>query len=235
MEPLSDGLLHRIASAMTFVQATEGQVFVEEGKPVENIIILEEGTLVRTKLATDQADSRDESQHKIRHFRNSSLRLEFILDNSVVVDKLQGKGRISGLLHSIRPGGHAYATVTASSDECRLWLLDAKEFRAIISESPDYAMDIMAALAKELRSGTKSLRGMIQAVQKTEKPPDMDPNTQSIKVLCYDSTTWTTQGFEPAVKAFNEAHLKSLYIDMKFTTERLSEQTATFAAGYDAV
>lgn len=233
-EEISEALLRRLASVMTPVQAKEGQIFVQEGKPIEDIIILEKGSLLRTKLALDQPEHVKASQHEVRHLRHDS-RVEYILDKSIVVDKLQGKGRISGLLHSIRPGSLAFASVTATNDDCKLWIIKSTEFRAILAESPAYALDVMAAMAKELRSGSKSLRGLMEAVQKSDRPESVDSNVPSVKVLCYDSTTWTVDGFKTAVKAFNQAHKDELYIDMQFTTERLSEQTATFAAGYNAV
>ena len=195
--------------------------------------MLEEGTLIRTKLATDHGEKLSASLKELRHSRRDS-RLEYLRLKAIVVDKLEGKGRISGLLHSIQDSATAFATVTASND-CSLWLIEASEFRAILREAPEFSMDLLAAMAKELRSGTKSLRSMIEQIQKTDRPKDIDPNVPSLKVLCYDATTWTTDGFEPAVERFNQEHQNELYIEMKFTTERLSEQTATFAAGYDAV
>ena len=59
-----------------------------------------------------------------------------------------------------------------------------------------------------------------------------------IKVLAFDATSWVVDNFKPAVEEFNKDHKESgdgLHITMDYTTERLSEQSATFAAGYDAV
>ena len=233
-EEISEALLRRIASVMMPVQAKEGQIFVEEGKPIEDIIVLEKGSLIRTKLALNQPEQVKNSQNVLSSLRQDS-RVEYILDKSVVVDRLQGKGRISGLLHSIRPGSVAFATVTATNDDCKLWTIKSTEFRAILNESPAYALDIMAAMAKSLRSGSKSLRGLMETMQKSDRPESFDPNVPLVKVLCYDATTWTTDGFKSAIKVFNQEHKQELYIDMQFTTERLSEKTATFAAGYNAV
>jgi D-lactate dehydrogenase len=235
LEEASDALLRRLATAMTPVAASNGHMFVQEGSPIEDILILEKGKLLRTKYAADHPDDLDASLHKLKNMKNGS-RLDYILEKSVVVDQLEGRGRMSGLLHSIRPGGTAFATVVATGEHVKVWLLKARKFRDILAESPDYSMDIMNAMARELRSGTKSLRGLMQAVQSTvERSGSFDSSTPSIKVLVYDATTWTTQGFEDTVKLFNKQHKDELYIDMHFTTERLSAQTATFAAGYDAV
>lgn len=57
----------------------------------------------------------------------------------------------------------------------------------------------------------------------------------------YDSlqaTSWVVDNFKPAVEAFNKEHEQSdskYHITMDYTTERLCEQSATYAAGYDAV
>lgn len=230
-EEASDALLQRIASLMRPVKPAEGQIFVEEGSPIEDIIILESGCLIRTKSTAADPEA---ARRSIRHLRRDS-RIEKILDTSVVVDRLEGKGRTSGLLHSIRPGGVSFATVTAKGDDCKLWLIKATEFRALLGESPDYAMDIMAAMSRELRSGSKSLRGLMEAAHKKGLPDSYDPHVPRIKVMCYDATSWTSTGFTEGLKKFNKEHANDLYIDMQFTTERLSEKTATFAAGFDAV
>jgi D-lactate dehydrogenase len=234
----SETLLRRLAAAMTPVQASNGHVLVQEGRPLQEILILEQGKLLRTKYAANHPDDVDKRHHRRDSLPRGADRLDYILQHSVVVDSLEGRGRLSGLLHSIRPGGTAFATVVATGDHVKVWLLPAVDFRNILNESPAHAMDIMNAMARELRSGSKSLRGLMQAVQSSsskQRSASFDSTTPSCRVLVYDATTWTTQGFEDAVKLFNRQHTDELYIDMNFTTERLSERTATFAAGYDAV
>mmetsp|Transcript_5788 Transcript_5788/g.11581 ORF Transcript_5788/g.11581 Transcript_5788/m.11581 type:complete len:541 (-) Transcript_5788:107-1729(-) len=233
-EEVSDALVHRIAAVAQPVHAVEGQIFVEEGKPIEDIIVLESGSLIRTRLAKSDPKELKASRNSIRHLRHDS-RMEVILETSVVVDTLEGKGRVSGLLHSIRPGKASFATVTAKGNDTKLWLIKASDFRAIIGESPDYAMDIMAAMARELRTGTKSLRGLMEATHSHDQSASYDPNVPKMRVMCYDATSWTSTGFGDALKRWNKEHSSDLYIDMQFTTERLSENTATFAAGFDAV
>jgi D-lactate dehydrogenase len=51
------------------------------------------------------------------------------------------------------------------------------------------------------------------------------------------ATSWVVDNFKPAVDAFNKEHEETdkYYITMDYTTERLCEQSATYAAGYDAV
>lgn len=234
-DDVSDTLLGRLASAMTPIDAKAGCIFAEEGQPLTDILVLEKGSLIRTKYAADHPNQVDESLVKLRELADNS-KLEFILENSVIVDKIETRGRISGLLHSIREEGKAFATIVAASDDVKVWTLKARDFREIITESPEYTMDVMAAMARELQSGQKSLKGMMEAMEKTKKrSSSSDDSTQTCNVLCYDATQWTTDGFQSAVKAFNKEHEGKLNIDMDFTNERLSEKTASFAAGYDAV
>jgi D-lactate dehydrogenase len=51
------------------------------------------------------------------------------------------------------------------------------------------------------------------------------------------ATSWVVDNFKPAVEAFNKEHVGTDHfsIVMDYTTERLGEQSATYAAGYDAV
>ncbi len=88
----------------------------------------------------------------------------------------------------------------------------------------------------------------------------MDSSKKVLKVLCYDTTSWVEENFEPKVciqnsfhylnrysltppttwnsfeqiKSFNESG-KDMVLQMNYTQDRLSEKTARFAAGYDAV
>jgi D-lactate dehydrogenase len=224
------------------VQAEEGHIFVDEGHEMSQILVLEEGTLIRTKLSVPEQDL--PSVRSLRESLSSSSKLQHIADNSVTVDKLEGRGRISGLLHSCRPGTLAYATVSAVTP-AKVWLLEASDFRTIVSQTPEYALDLMTVLSKELRAGSKSMRGLILKVKTSTLDDGSGHLKNVVRVLCYDTTTWVSEGFQPAVSAFNKAQLEkqsqsidaisAVEIQMDFTTERLGEKSATYAAGYDAV
>jgi len=239
----SDELVQRLASCMKPMEVKNGQILIEEGQTLTDILVLEEGQLLRTKYAANHPNEVSESLQQLRSVANHE-RLDYVMANSVVVDKLEQRGRVSGLLHAIRPEDNsnntAFATVIAVGENLKIWNMSGEDFRNVLAESPEYSMEIMAAMATELRSGTKSLRGLLKAAQQKQKTSESsdskeDSDVPSCKVLCYDATQWTTSGFEDAVKAYNEKHKDKVYIDMHFTTERLSEQTASFAAGYDVV
>ena len=229
------------------VQADKGQIFVDEGEPLTKILILENGALARTKLSVNQeelADMRSSLRQMTENSRHKSL-----VNNSVLIDRIEGRGRISGLLHSCHQGNntellHAFATVSVDSEQgAKVWIMNSDDFRDVISQEPEFALAMLASMARELRVGSKSLRGLMEKkLAGRDGGAETDDRVRLVKVLCYDTTSWVSEGFIPAVKAFNEKQLEAkegsdavIRIHMDFTTERLSEQSATYAAGYDAV
>ena len=221
---------------MVPITAEKGHVFVEEGQVMSQILIVEEGKLMRTKLSMNSDEIRTTSVKELSQSKT-------LVDNSVTIDYVEGRGRVSGLLHTFKAeGSHAYATVSVATDTAKVWLLDADDFRTIVSTVPQHCLDVMGALARELRDGSKSLRGLMQHIKKSSSSIGADGKEASnvFKVMCYDTTSWVSEGFQPAITAFNEQQKEehgadAVEIDMHFTTERLSEESATYAAGYDAV
>jgi D-lactate dehydrogenase len=215
--------------------AETGHVFVEEGQKMSQILIVEEGKLVRTKLSLTE----DEIQKTSVKELSRSLTL---VDNSVTVDYVEGRGRVVGLLHTFKAdGSDAFATISVASDTAKIWLLDADDFRNVISTVPQHCLDVLAALARELREGSKSLRGLMKQVKNVSNNAGDDAASKNVfKVMCYDTTSWVSDGFKPAITLFNEQQQiehgdDAVVVDMHYTTERLSEESATYAAGYDAV
>ena len=233
----SDELVRRLATCLQPLAVKNGQILVQEGQTVGDILVLEQGQLVRTRYAGGDVTAGLAQLSAVA----AHDRLAYVLAHSVVVDKLQQRGRVTGLLHSMRAGGTAFATVLAVGSDVRVWTLAGRDFRHVLAESPAYSMELLAAMATELRSGTKSLRGLVQATQTSATTSQStDATVPTCKVLCYDATQWTTTGFEGAVKLFNKQQQhkekeQPLHMDMHFTAERLSEHTASLAAGYDAV
>jgi hypothetical protein len=91
---------------------------------------------------------------------------------------------------------------------------------------------MISVMAKVMRMGSKSLRGLL----KNGKHPGKEKGSNSVRVLCYDSTSWVLDSFKPAVEEFNKKFGKSDFtIEMDYTTDRLSPRSSTYAAGYDAV
>jgi len=206
---------------------------------MKHFMILEEGTLVRTKLSVDEnaedfAAAQTQLKHRVSKSRSSSFAWKEINQASVVVDKIQGRGHITGLLHSIYTEQKAYATVVAS-DECKVWLMDAADFRELCMTNPSHCWQFMLYLSKEVRDGSKSMRTLIRRVKGHINGGGADGAAAGhLRVLCYDATSWVTDNFKPKVDEFNSSG-SSYRIVMDYTTDRLGMKSATHAAGYDAV
>jgi D-isomer specific 2-hydroxyacid dehydrogenase, catalytic domain len=252
----SEELLEALADQLKFVEAPEGHVFVAENEPMDQFMVVESGTLVRTKMHivdSDDADdnkdkdkgkdNEDASPHKCKNRRRASMTSESlrnmnasqvsetIQQNAVVVDTVDGYGRVTGLLHSFDPGSIAFATVTAKTD-ARVWLMSCQDFRSLMRSNPDFMFDIMAIMATELRTGTKSLRNIMTQFRRGEGE---DTSRDTFRVLCYDTNSWVSDALKPAVNAFNEDPTSTFSLVIDYTSERLGPLSATYAAGYEAV
>jgi hypothetical protein len=191
------------------------------------ILVVDTGKLVRTKLSCDESE------------KSAILEgdAETIKENSVVVDEILGTGtgqgaRATGTMHNFEEGAKAFATVMASGPT-KVWKIPGDKFREAVSKH-EYSLAVMAFLANEVRRRSKSIRTVLSEL-KQGASGDGSEDTNEVKVLCFDATSWVVDNFKPAVEEFNKEHKDGISITMDYTTERLSEQSATFAAGYDAV
>jgi D-lactate dehydrogenase len=248
----SDAFVQALASHMKRETVSAGHVFVKEGEAMQYIMLLQEGRLIRVKSVGgggSSAKSQGKSSSTPSQASDGNEASPGLSDpnQGVIVDDIVGHAKMSGLLHNVCPDSLAYATIQAATDST-VWLLSGQDFRSVMTQNPSFALEMLQAFARELRQGSKSLRALVQAVQQKGRSHDGDgsssatdswTDSQICRVLCYDATAWVTQAFEPAIKAFNKEHesnKESKYrIEMDFTTERLSEQSAMYAAGYDAV
>jgi len=85
-----------------------------------------------------------------------------------------------------------------------------------------------------LRTTTKLVRAVVTKHPVDHHEDAVATNKKVIKVLCYDTTSWVQENFDPQLNAFNE-NGKDCKVQMDYTQDRLSVKTAKFAAGYDAV
>mmetsp|Transcript_26047 Transcript_26047/g.52776 ORF Transcript_26047/g.52776 Transcript_26047/m.52776 type:complete len:568 (+) Transcript_26047:206-1909(+) len=253
---VSDELKEAIASKMTLAEVEEGHVFVQEDFPINHLMIIEQGTLTRSKMEPDEPINGDvATDHRpMKSFFDISFSSPEALEESIVVDEIEGLGRVSGLLHIlVEYDSLSFATVWAKTP-ARVWLIPADEFKAILASKAAFALEMMGVLAMSMRVGSKSLRGLIKnasaggAAGTAAAHPHggdvlgtTDHGDESVKrtirCLCYDSTSWVTDSFKPAVKAYNDraSEDNAPNIIMEYTADRLSERSATYAAGYDAV
>lgn len=227
-ENASDEFLTELASKMVLKTVEDGHWFIVEGDDIDTIMVIEEGVLARTKLSEDEEDLRD----SIISLTNEEVK-SALTENAVNLDTVEGYGRVTGLYHNFSPGSIAYATITAQGP-AKVWVITGKDFRSIIAGNTKFAMEVMQALAHEVRGNKKATRAIMKSIT---KPGDESKKAgKTIKILCYDATSWVTGGFKPAIKEFNKAQGEdSVAIEMDYTTERLGPKSAAYAAGYEGV
>lgn len=219
----NEDLQDALSTQMIRMEVEDGHVFFWEGKKVDAILIIEEGNLVRTKT-TD-----------VTHLDDDKW--------SAFVDDISGRGRVTGLLHVMnQEHGMAYATVK-SQGRSIVWKISAEDFMNVLSSDASLAMELLSKCAYKMRVGSKSLRGLLGSARKSFKVnpsndnyADETENKKIVKVLCYDSTEWVQPSFKPAIEKFNEeSDSHGCTIEFEYTNDRLSEQSATYSAEYDAV
>ena len=226
-----EDLLHELAERMVPVSVEDGHIFLEEGEEIHSILVLEEGVIHRTKLSvenTEKEDLRSSLRDLPEHRRNASMAV-----HSILVDKIIGRGKVTGLLHNFREGSDSFATVAAAGP-VKAWLIDGEDFREVVSSSPEFALEMMASLSKELRAGNMSLRALLH-VQSSSNVGQGSNEKRVCKVMCYDTTSWVSEGFRKAVESFNSSDQQDYTIQMDYTSELLTEKSAAYAAGYNVV
>jgi len=231
---VSAELKQALASKMVLREVDKGHVFAHEGLPVTNLLIIEEGILARSKAESTEIAEELSGNASIVDMNLSS---PGAFEKSIVVDEIEGLGRVTGLLHIlVEADTLAFATVWAKTPG-KIWQILAEDIRDVLGTNAKFALEMMSVLAMSMRVGSKSLRGLIKNVSAgTSGVTEGDEGTKpTIKVLCYDSTSWTVDSFKPAVKVFNESDDSAFTIQMDFTADRLSERSATYAAGFDAI
>ena len=234
----SQEFVDAVASMMIPIHAEDGHIFLEEAEPVLYFMVLEEGVLVRTKLSAEEHDL-PSLKKSLRSMQRNLVSNE--LDrSSVVVDTMSVRGRVTGMLHILEPESHAYATLT-SRGTAKVWLVSGQDFRDLLDRDKSFAWEFMTNMARELRTGTKSIRSLLRQVKHSSTDANSQHGTNRqkeedkvLRILCYDSTSWVTESFKPAVEAFNAESL-DVKLEMEFTVERLGRESATYAAGYEAV
>ena len=211
MSHLSDSLKSDIINIMKPVDATEGHCFVKEGETIRQFIIVESGTLSRYKTSVGGGSDND----------------------SIQIDEI-GAGKVTGFLHV---AGHqdddkAFADIVAGKGGAKVWTVSGNDFRALM-EDPKHSMEIIKTLTLALRQVTKLARATLKETSGGSSL-DMDTHQKVLKIMCYDTTSWVRENFEPQISSFNESQA-TLKIQMDFTQDRLDLKTAKYAAGYDAV
>ena len=246
-ERIPPTFLDAVANKMKYMEVDNGHIFLEEDLSIINeFYILEEGCLARTKLALDK-DSSGEEHTKIQEEIRSADpdQVQGIIDqHSVSVDTIEGRGRVSGLLHAVQEPNMrptAFATVAArnpNNEKTKLWAVSGDDFRSILASDPTFMMGAIQILSREVTSGSKSLKSIMRnRQQKGGSDAGQGNEAETLRVLCYDATSWVSESFQPAIPIFNDDEDSDgvVNIHMDYTTERLGPHSATSAAGYHAV
>lgn len=220
LEKFSDPLKDDLAKLMIPFDAPEGHVFIREGDPISSFLIVESGTLSRTKRITSP---------------DASVGASVVTDEPLEIDDI-GSGKVSGFLHVVgrQCDEVAYATITAKKGGAKVWVVPGGHFHKLYESNPSYSAEVMNVLAHACRTATKMVRAIVKPTGHHKDDEVADANKKVLKVLCYDTTSWVKENFEPQIKSFND-NSKDLVVKMDYTQDRLNFKTARFAAGHDAV
>lgn len=83
---------------MTPIEAPAGHIFTKEGEEIDKFIIVESGSLIRTKASAGEGEA-------------------------LVLDTI-GENGVTGFMHvAARDSGVAYATITAGDDGAKVWVV----------------------------------------------------------------------------------------------------------------
>ena len=151
--------------------------------------------------------------------------------------RFASKGKVTGFLHV---AGHAnedlaFATVSAGKGGAEVWVVGGGHFRKMCEENPKYSSEVINLLTVVLRQSTKVVRAVVNK-NKGDSAGSVDKKKEKVlKILCYDTTSWTRENFKPQIEEFNNNNGTDVHLQMDYTQDRLDVNTAKFAAGYDGI
>lgn len=267
LSKFSESFKDDLVKIMISFDVPEGHIFVEEGGPIHSFYVVQSGLLIRTKRRYGEGHEDDQP---------------------ILIDEV-GPGIVTGFLHVAgHDDDVAFATIAAGKGGATVWAVDGSQFRIMCEENPQvsemadwrcnqehsslflfslfyrilivttglkHASEVIKILTLRLRSTTK----IIRAILEQKSGGLVDSSKRVLRVLCYDTTSWVKENFEPKVCIQNSCHIflfflnytnvmdffeqvisfnesrEDIVLQMNYTQDRLSETTARFAAGYDAV
>lgn len=212
LSSLSDEFKDDLVKMMVSFDAPEGHVFIKEGDPINSFLIVDSGSLVRTKIVSEG---------------EPPLEIDVI-----------GVGKVTGFLHV---AGHAnedlaFATVSAGKKGgAKVWVVGGGHFRKMCEDNPKYSSEVINLLTVVLRQSTKVVRAVVNKNKDDSAGSADDKEKKVLKILCFDSTSWTRENFEPQIETFNNNNGTNVHLQMDYTQDRLDVKTAKFSAGYDGI
>jgi len=222
LESFSQELKNAFSEIMRFHQVEDGHIFVQEGAPIDNFLIIQEGVLGRYKTGLGE-----------EHLSGDTLR-ESVKTDAVWVDTVEGVGRVTGFFQNLTDDSSpAYATIVAKGPG-EVWSVKGTDMRELVKSNGSFGLELLGYAAQRLRVESKITRGLLKKFNAGSSA--CTANGKLLKVICYDTSSWVSVGFRPALEEFNKSIKdEELEIRMDFTEERLSAQSAAYATGYDAI
>jgi len=227
---LSEELKEALSELMTFHSVDDGHIFVMERASMDVFLMIQEGVLGRYKIGLDEAIDSKATLHATIVSKETF---------SILVDTVEGYGRTTGFFHVLSDKddhNRAYATIMAKGP-AKVWSIKGADFRALIQSNGAFGLELLAVTAMRVRKESKISRALLKTANAMSSTSSKEGG-KLLKVMCYDSTSWVSDGFKSALQEFNKMLAngdENLEIGISFTEERLSAQTAAFAAGHDAV
>ena len=208
---LPEGARVEFSKLMTYAELDDGHVFVKENEDIKEYYMLESGVLARYK------------------------------DETVLIDVVEGRGKITGFMHAFQAESTpAFATIV-SQGPVKVWSAKGEDVRKMLVANPEYAIAFIERFSYLIRRETKVSRALQKAAATATSAEEIAEAKKgnTLRVLCYDSTSWVKNGFIPATEEFNKQLLEANEgidkIVMEFTEERLTLKSAAYAVGYRAV
>jgi CRP-like cAMP-binding protein len=145
-------------------------------------MIVDTGRLTRSKLSCSEEEKAAILEGGVEMIREHSI----IIDEIIGTGDDQIGGRVTGALHNFEAGKIAYATVI-STGPSKVWIIPGDKFRPIVAK-PEYSLAVMSLLATEVRSGSKSIRSLLNDLKSGVSSGGVsnEGSEYEIKVLCYD-------------------------------------------------
>eukprot|EP00611_Tribonema_gayanum_P008787 TRINITY_DN1841_c0_g2_i2.p1 TRINITY_DN1841_c0_g2~~TRINITY_DN1841_c0_g2_i2.p1 ORF type:complete len:511 (-),score=142.39 TRINITY_DN1841_c0_g2_i2:352-1884(-) len=200
-----DSFFSGFAALLKRREMKDGDLCISEGQHVDRMILLEDGTLERTRSNPATTSS-----------------------EPMVIDVVAEKGRALCVLHLLtRAGDPSYATVKAKGSAV-VWEMPREEFQKFMTSAPEYALALMANMAAQLRSGSKIMRAIRQQ-------QSGDENFQGQRILSYDSSAWVRENFTKGIEEYNKTAPAHLQLSIDYTGDTLSSTSAGVAVGHDIV
>lgn len=127
-------------------------------------------------------------------------------------------GDNAGLLHLFGQDP-AFASLEAVSDTT-VWELSHDAFSSFISTHPEVSVGFLQSLALQVRNQSKLIRSLGQEETKEG----------TVRVIFFDTKKWVVDAFDQQKK-----ELKLDRMEIKYVSQRLSQESVYFASGYQVV